>query len=389
MRKYQQLLLLLFSFTSLILVLVYRHEYNRLHYVLEVFNFFGTPCNFSELRTSDKRLDHFDWGQNPVWQQNGEYQIFSAFSNNSYAQVIAVVKKVSKMPKKCILWHEDENPTTASISSLKIADSDGLEAYIFSCGFKYHKIPPYAVSIGFSSKYFTPQKIILTHIEKSDFVKATVCVPPSTYNKRELVEFLSFHSLIGFKYFILYYDDIPYSLLKFLSNLSKILEIDFTFYPWNFPFNSSGLIRSIIEKDCLLRTFGKSESSIVLAFNEYLIPLDSYGIYPLFQKGNHSFESINIPVQAMCIKTNETFYPIAVQNTNSYDDGEMRVVKFHFNSNVKSTKTNDKNSDQMVVHSYKYCKGYTGPFKSERSMSMYSTDFSRSLLVRLLTHNEI
>lgn len=389
MRKYQQLILWVFSFISLILVLVYRHEYNRLHYVLEVFNFFGTPCNFSAFNTTDKYLDHFDWGQSPVWQDNADHYIFSSFANNSCVQAIAVTRKATKLPKKCYLWFENENPTLGEMSSLMIAKKDDLEAHIYYCGIKNLKNTPYAISFGSRSKYSFTKKIILTQMEKKPIpIKATLCVSPSLYNKRELVEFISFHKLIGFKYFIFYYDDIPYSMLRYLSNLREILEIDLTFFPWNFPMHSTELTRQIIEKDCILRTLGKSEISVTLGLNEYLISLDSYGIYSL-KRNFHSSQYINIPVQTICIQKNNSYHPIAVQNTNYYNDGSMKVIKLYFNSNSNKTENNVQNSSQLVIHSYKNCEGYSGPFYNTKSINMYSTDFIRSTLMQLLIHDQI
>ncbi|XP_044748092.1 uncharacterized protein LOC123309184 [Coccinella septempunctata] len=389
MRKYQQLVLLIFSFVSLILVLVYRHEYNRLHYVLEVFNFFGTPCNFSRLNTSDKYPDHFDWGQSPLWQEYGDYYVFSAFTNESLAQTLVVNKKVTKVPKKCFLWFENNNAEVGEMNSLKIAEADNLEAYIYSCRLKSFKTLPYAVSFGVRSKYVSPKKIILTYIEKrSNPITATLCVPPSSYNKRKLIEFISFHKLIGFKHFIFYYDDLPYSLLRLLSSLSEIVDVDLTFFPWNFPLPSSNLSRTIIERDCSLRTFSKSKSYIVLALSEYLIPLDSYGIYPLLQSNFHSLDQINIPVQTICIQQNRTFLPLIVQNINSYNDGSVRIIKFHFNF-VNKTENIVENSPQMVIHDYKHCEGYTGRFLENKLMDTYSTDLIRSTLMQLLKDGQI
>ncbi|KAK9885610.1 hypothetical protein WA026_012374 [Henosepilachna vigintioctopunctata] len=391
MKKYKQLLLIIFSFTSLILFLVYRHEYNRLHYILEVFNFFGTPCNFSEISGSERVLDHYDWGENPIWQENDNFYTFSGFMNDSSAQVIALATKEAKLPKRCFIWYDNnESPRVGHMDYSQLAKDEDYSVYIFKCGFtnQFIKSVPYALSFRSKSSNVFNKKVMLTKLENRPiFVKTTICVLPAKYNKRELIEFISFHKLIGIKYFIFYYNDIPYSVIKFLGNLADILDLKTTFLQWNFPKYSTTLADIIVQKDCELRTSKKSLAYVVLKMNEYLIPLSSFSVHPLFEHYTPNF--IDIPVQKVCISSNVTFYPIAIQNTNSIDDGNLHVIKFNFNvPNIKS-KNVSQNEFQMVIHAYEYCSNYSGRIVTDQTISRYSTDFIRSTLVQLLIHDQI
>ncbi|KAL3267218.1 hypothetical protein HHI36_011353 [Cryptolaemus montrouzieri] len=361
MKKYQQLFLILFSLISLTLFLVYRHEYNRLHYILEVFNFFGTPCNFSELRNSEKVLEHYDWGQDPVWQEHDNYYTFSGFINESCVQVIALEVKGSKSPRKCFLWYEnDGDPILGQMSSNVIANDHELQALIYICRFRSSEDLPYAVSFTSKPNYLVNKKVTLTKIENWPItIKTTVCVPPRKFSKREFVEFISFHRLIGVKYFIFYQNSIPNRLTKFLSNLAEVLDIQATFLHWNFPKFSSSVVENIIEKDCSLRTYKKSRTRVVLALNEYLIPLDSYSLLTLFDNNTYHSNFLDVPIQKICITSNDTFQPLAVQNKNILKDRELRVRKFNFN--VEETKnTPHNNKFQMVINVYEYCSNLSG-----------------------------
>lgn len=84
MRKYYQALLLVTAVISVISLLIYRHEYNRLRYVLEVFNYFGNPgqklsSNCSEL-LRNKKLDlHLDEPHSSWQRLTSDLFVFSAY----------------------------------------------------------------------------------------------------------------------------------------------------------------------------------------------------------------------------------------------------------------------------------------------------------------------
>lgn len=84
MRKYYQVLLLVTAVISVISLLIYRHEYNRLHYVLEVFNYFGDPeqklsSNCSEFLLNKKLDLHLDEPQSSWQRLTSDLFVYSAY----------------------------------------------------------------------------------------------------------------------------------------------------------------------------------------------------------------------------------------------------------------------------------------------------------------------
>lgn len=434
MKKYHQLLLLAISFVSLTLFLIYRHEYNRLHYVLEVFNFFGQPCTL--LNVSDILSHHHDWGPIPVWQEHapGAY-IYSAFlqepqpQRNHHTRIIneeLMVRAIALTTLSsddenqlsrlnCYFWFDDDDnqnkPVIGTFRYNKITTADGGLFYLCSGGLNARSLP-YAVSFSnFSSfkvvrgiKENDLKKIMLVSNDRSTINNnnstisndVVICVSPSSlYSKRRLIEFISYHKLLGIDTFIFYNRDIPHKFTKLIANLSIQLGLHIDFYSWNYPkIETSQIItRSIIENDCLLRTRGASATQnpryvTTLELNEYIVPtkrIDN-GVV------TESMDRFSLPVQKFCVVQSERTRPISMQNLNAVDDYTYNVVRYVHKYDGGQVTAMDKLFDHASIHKYVRCGVDAGDSMKthiDKSILRFQTDLIRSTLVQLFLHDQI
>lgn len=397
MKKYHRLVLLIISVISISLFLVYRHEYNRLHYVLEVFNFFGQPCNFSDLQNSDRVLNHHDWGPTPYWQEVDNSFIYSAFITDKIeVKTIALQTDNKSTPKNCYFWFEEKKkPIIGKLKYTKISNDENaaLTTYFYICSLPNVENVPYAVSFSFKIKKDNEmKKILLTNTMGHDTIyNTTICVSPSVYSKKRLFEFLSFHKLIGIESFIFYDRDIPHRIAKLITNLANRLAIQSVFLPWNYPKTDGPLTRTIIENDCLLRTTGHTNYSVTLEINEYIVPIRASSFQQLINTIGSNSDRLALPVQKFCINNINMNRPIALQNFEVADDFNYNVVRYVHKSekNKNVITTNAIDNTQAAIHKYVKCNLEPHKTHTDKSITKYSTDFTRATLVQLLIHDQI
>lgn len=395
MRKFYQLLLLIISLLSLTLFLIYRHEYNRLHYVLEVFNFFGQPCNISELRISEDVIVQHDWGPTPFWYENDDLHTYSGFwTDKSEAKVIAAHDGNKKIPRNCYLWYENRRKPVIGkfrYSSIEGEKQDPLNVYFYYCSMGEYSHNPYAVSFSGATKRDDKlNKILLKNLSHKVVFNTTMCiVPSSNFNKNEFIEFVSFHSLIGVDSFIFYTDNIPYRLQKIMMNLSNRLAIKITFFPWNSKLKDD-IAQQVIENDCMLRALKDSNNIVTLSMNEYVVPTKFYMLKDVIYYFSNQTGKISLPVQVFCIENRNHKKPIALQNTNVayYNNNLVRQIT----RNVKEEsviKIGSSNYQVASIHKYVYCMEKSQRNYPDNSIMKYSTDFLRSTLVQLYLHDQL
>lgn len=385
MRKYHQLLLFVVAVISLSLLLVYRHEYNRLHYVLEVFNFFGQSCNLTQLGQIES-LNQQHWGPEPVWHSSEGspgFHVYSAFwTEENQVKAIVVQDTRKEAPRSCYLWFEDyRKPVVGKFRFGQITQKS--PAYFYYCASVSSTSVPYAVS--FASK---SAKIPVRSITKpSHFSNTTICVVPAPeFSKAALLEFLSFHHLIGVNDFIFYDGTIPYRLVKIITNLSLRLGIRVSFFPWNYPKRGEvALTRSLVESDCLIRTMGYANNSIILDINEYVVPRQHYS----FTDAVNSVASdrLRLPVQYFCVTSKKRNRPIIIQNLDTYiASPEQDLMRFVYKSLAG---TGVIASDVASVHKYIDCGNRTNNLFRDETVLNYDRDLTRSTLMQLLLHDHI
>ncbi|XP_044264736.1 uncharacterized protein LOC123011395 [Tribolium madens] len=397
MKKYHQLMLLIISIVSLSLFLIYRHEYNRLHYVLEVFNFFGQPCNISDLQQTENILSHHDWGPSPVWQEHESGYIYSAFlTRQNEAKALTLLSDEKLVPRNCYFWFEDKKKAIIGkfkFSKVMSDENVRLNLYFYICEMSNSEHVPYAVSFSYKTRKDSElKKIMLTNsFNHQVHINTTICVSPSIYSKRRLVEFISYHKLIGIDSFIFYNRDVPHRLVKIITNLSTRLGLQATFLPWNFPKGDSLVTRSIVENDCLLRTFGQTLYAVTLELNEYIVPLRSYSFNNFLKNVDSESGRMSLPVQKFCIENTDTAKPISMVNTDVSDDFNYNIVRYVYKNNQRkedlSTHVVDKG--YATIHKYVRCSFEPSKTRKDKSILKFSTDLTRATLFQLLLHNQI
>lgn len=385
MKKYQRLVLLITSVLSLSLFLIYRHQYNRLHQVLAVFNFFGTPCNVSELERSPNLMLEHDWGPQPVWQAisiKSSAFTFSAFlMHNSLIKGILVQHPQSPLPKQCYLFFENGGiPVKGKLKTSSIQDESDFKIYLYSCMFEPVKSEPYAV--GFKVQGQAQYVTVSVHntVNSQLMFNSTLCVAPEMLSTKSLLEFISFHNMLGVESFIVYHhQSLPHRIVKLLRNFSTTLNIWITFYPVNSPYTQS-FSNVALEYDCKLRTTGQTKFSLFLGVNDYVVP-----------SVDHSkTTNVRLPVKKFCLNNLEQKKPMVLQNFELIDDYKFNLVlevnKLQNISSVGSTKLPSLFENSCVLHRYEKCSLVTKT-KVDYSMKRFSEDLIRSTLVQLLIHD--
>ncbi|XP_012536808.1 uncharacterized protein LOC105836951 [Monomorium pharaonis] len=298
MRKYYQAALAVIAVISLISLLIYRHEYNKLRYVLEVFNYFGKPgpriadancTNISAVFTTfNAKFDE----PIPSWQRlEDDLYIYSAYSINDKeirAIGLGTINGVSNM--QCLVFFESENkPILGSFGFIPIGnavasslgENSRYGGYHFVCTYTSDEMPTGITFVTRSNKYLNYAPIFPIKIQRQggSSSRIGVCVTQSSMKPAksiDMIGFISFHALIGMDNFIIYDSGISNEfnsrLKEMASDPTSFWKFTYTVVPWNFPFTEidQNVIKEIIEMDCLYRTYNSVAYAIALSWNEYI-----------------------------------------------------------------------------------------------------------------------
>lgn len=327
MRKYYQLILILISFISIVTLLIYRHEYYRLRYVLEVLNFFGKPglseiefCGpgfnatmLSEiLRNSSMEVRETP----PLFQQIDEnFYSYSSFLRSyqkyekltpSYAYNIdsIVIGKANIQPSfRCNIWLEnDSKPKTGRFSFKTVSNPiNDYNLYVFQCAMAKDFGKPKGISFYVNDYNINPihapiNRLIevntrrkareISSIKFVNNVVPAICVIPNSVpivSRDAFIEFLVFHHMMGVNYFTIYDSMISEDVIRRLNLLpADITQWNIQFFPLNYPFifsKSYDIVRKAVELDCLFRHFrydkedsDKASHAAILSWDEFLVP---------------------------------------------------------------------------------------------------------------------
>ncbi|KAJ2944909.1 hypothetical protein O0L34_g1802 [Tuta absoluta] len=327
MKKYYQLILVIVCCISIVTLLIYRHEYYRLRYVLEVLNFFGKPglseiefCGpgfnatmLSEiLRNSSLEVCETP----PLFQEIDEnFYSYSSFLRSyqkhetltpTHAHVIdtIVVGKEHARPNfRCNVWLENSYKPRPGRFTFKIMYEpiNEFRVYVFQCSMNQDLGKPKGVSFYLNDYNINPihapiNRVIEVNTKRKarksvnirfvNSIEPAMCVIPNQVplvSRDSFIEFLVFHHLMGVNQFTIYDSMMSEDIIKRLNLLpADITQWNIQFYPLNYPFifaKSYEVIRKAVELDCLFRhfRFDKEESekpshAMVLSWDEYLVP---------------------------------------------------------------------------------------------------------------------
>ncbi|XP_011190646.2 uncharacterized protein LOC105217376 [Zeugodacus cucurbitae] len=305
MRKYHQLLLVIISCISIIVLLTYKSENSRLKDVLSAVHFFSRK-DADELRllnnftAVDEDIINFNRPL-PVWQLVGDsfyayasyYQRNELVSSGSEVLTLVTGKTGAVVNFLCKAHYDDGRIIQGKFRFQHLNQDDKTSTaftnYIFYCRLK--------------SDLKEPNNIIYTdltgdgsstgHQLRLRFVKSTqgsnvpqtqlaICLDLASFNMSSsfgqnymnLLEFFIHHYVVGVKQFIVYNGDELTEIL--LQKLMKHKNIHIHLLPFNFPFanNKSNTtnFREIVKTDCLLRSMHKAKFVTLLEPNEFFFP---------------------------------------------------------------------------------------------------------------------
>ncbi|XP_043255453.1 uncharacterized protein LOC122399105 [Colletes gigas] len=396
MRKYYQAALAVTAVVSLVSLLFYRHEYNRLRYVLEVFNYFGKP-NQKNVETNCTNnvpvITKFNMKfEEPLssWQRlDNDLYVYSAYNiHEKEVQVIGFGSLNSIQDMQCVIFFENEiKPILGSFTYILIGSdsnvtntekSSNYNGYHFYCTYTKNKIP---VGITFLTKSNTnlnnmPILPIKNQSRSLNYTNVGVCVtPPLTkpMHSSDMIAFINFHDTIGMDNFIIYDFGIPSDFNGNLKELSKsqnpYWKFTYVTVPWNFPFSEihPNIIKDLIQADCLYRTYKKVMYVITMSWEEYVVLKYHHSLIDLvtdFKRSRMKANHYKIKTLIFCTQQadnalvkNSTYTifkkthidPSIIDNLPTY------IYNAHETLKKGNVYTREVGKELVTLNRYKYC----------------------------------
>lgn len=439
MKKYYQLALVIISLVSVVTLLFYRHEYNRLRYVLEVLNFFGKPGGQQSGVTSDGCIiGNLSLGKTflsftepvPTWQRlSNTHFVYSAYwevSEEERRVKALSVEYGNRIPNfHCSFWFEDRNVSVSGKfnfskieikedvnEALKDKNKHKITGYYLFCIAKDLTDVPYGVTFYKTDDRVPSEAFISVHDtnEKTTLLNSTaLCITASTAPgilKSTVAEFLSFHQLVGVTDYIIYDGGLPNSVLSVLHSTAahEVLGLGISVLPWNFPVPSlqaGAVARMVMEKDCLLRTMGKVHNVAALTWKEYIVPRYHHFLASMlddFDSGRKITSRFEIPTITFCTEfpddeQAEPASPLVLRKTQYSKIGNSEhpfyVYRPHLISASKkqlALTTQHVSQGIAAVHQYVPCsqRGQLADksYLNEPAMLRFSNDLKRSKFLK-------
>ncbi|KAL0279044.1 UNVERIFIED_CONTAM: hypothetical protein PYX00_000687 [Menopon gallinae] len=400
MKKYQQLILVILSVFSFVSLLIYRHEYNKLRYVLEVFNFFGTPGVPSHQNAGHNvSVDKYIMSEPlPAWQRVSDtLYLYSAYwevvGNKGHVKAPAIGVLNENLNYGCYLWYEfHPNPVKAQFSfselprknseSAKKSKSIKTKGFMFYCEAGNDE----------TSQAFLPIYKIKT--DRAVQNSTAICVLPNEFyylKKRNYLEFLTFHRVIGIKDFIIYGANFQYNIISPILK-DPSLDTNLMVLQWNYPFyGDSHMMLYIAENDCILRASGLYENVIILKWNQFFVPNTHSSAQTIISNldPEKKMSVLQIYTSVFCLEYNDdpslnSTQPLIFRKTRYAllkNDDPVLI----YNTNVKTGATKRISSSIVNVHWYAKCNNLELKLKkkADQSMLMFESEIMQSKIMRL------
>lgn len=381
MRKYYQLILVIICFVSIVTLLIYRHEYYRLRYVLEVLNFFGKP-GLSEIEfcgpgfnatmlTEILRNSSMEVRETPpLFQQiDDNFYAYSSFlrSYQKYEKLTQthahnidtiVIGRANARPNfRCNVWLENSSKHKVGIFSFKTISEpvNEFRLFIFQCALNQnmgklkgisfyandYKVSPIHAPISRLIEVNTKRRPTrpMSSIQFVNNVVPAMCIIPNQVpivSRDALIESLVFHHMMGVNSFTIYDSIISEDIVRRLNLVpSDITQWEIQFFPLNFPFNfakSYDIVKQAIELDCLFRHYrldkddaNRASHAMVLSWDEFLVPRVHNNMKAVLADFDptHKQKSIVIEPLLFCLNqhdddNSEAGYPEIMRKTHYY-----------------------------------------------------------------------
>ncbi|XP_011498807.1 PREDICTED: uncharacterized protein LOC105362950 [Ceratosolen solmsi marchali] len=417
MKKYYQAALLITAVVSLISLLFYRHEYNKLRYVLEVFNYFGKACPEVPKISCPKKFSLDLNEPRSAWQRlDDDLYIYSSYViHNGKIETISYGKLISPNFDCNIFFNNLLTPIPGIFSFSIIGNTSDIpgrtayRGYILVCEYTEYMIP---VGVSFQQKdqilYNPNSSVFPINIQPKalTYNGSALCVaPPSNIpmSHTEMLSFLNFHELIGLNHFVIYDYGIPNVFHNGIKNMVQDLNPNWNFtydvIQWNFPIRDihPNIIRNIITTDCLYRTYKKVMYTATLSWDEYIVLKFHQIVSDLlidFEKNKLFGNRFVIETQTFCIqqehqKTSTTaFVPYILRklytSPNALNANFLYIYKPHEFLNVKNIQTLKAAAKLIIASRYVFCNDYNANNvefnKYEPSILRFAKDITNSTI---------
>lgn len=383
--------MILVSFVSVFSLLLYRYEYMKLLNVLEVLNFFGyTADNLNCVLLEDKfyidlENDNLLAKQPVSWIKNDQHYAYSAFWSvqQQSVRLLLLGPRSAFSGYECRVWFKMADiyiskPGKLSYNiKLNTRDSD-FHQYQVDC--KPDDIPhsaePYGILMGKenSLKLFIPVEVQRESHEKDDLI---ICIAPdySGIPDTYLVEFITYHTLLGVRNFVAYDIGIHYRVLEFLRSVAGHKELYKTFstLSWQFPTVDLEMEKSVLQKDCLQRTRGYAKHSVLLSWDQYLVLNKDKQLNSFNKDTDYTFEIKNCCYNRQLKKS----WPMAMKKTLC--EITNKTVNFIIDEQINYQQTP---TTLGSIHKLEeICEKNNG--KDDKSMAKYLINFVNSKLLSL------
>lgn len=382
-------LIKLITLGIVVLVICYAASFvHQCRQMQDVFNSFvvienpssGKKCSIiNETLQRNYEYLHFFDSPRSIWIDVGDHFVYSAFWKNRDNAKYAVglgIGPPSVQNYECSVWFEFENIISSvqgKFVSKSVQGSSTINIYKFHCLIEEEtKGNPYVLVFHHGKgemKKTSHIPIFHKPYLSNDLAnKTAVCVRPDSVGigKADIIEFMSFHLLIGVSDLILYGNEIHYSIVHKVRQLigaSNFLR-SLSLLDWNFPLDDSALALKFIELDCDYRTYGLVKAFAVLEWDQYIVPNAFKPILEIVNLENNYFPvTINVLSQICCLESNndkrsETSWPVILKKTycTSYPfDTYFKVHSWNFIED-KSIAAKDYSSS-ISIKTYRNCYG--------------------------------
>lgn len=430
MRKYYQAALVIIAIMSLVSLLFYRHEYNKLRYVLEVFNYFGKPNQKNEINCTNNipiftKLDMKFEEPLSSWQRlENDLYVYSAYNiHDNEIQVIGFGSSNNINNMQCaILFENETNSILGDFSYLLIDDNLNIanidknfnyKGYHFYCAYTKNKIP---IGIMFFIKSNSdlnnvPILPIKSQSHTLNYANTAICItPPLTkpIQPLQMIGFIKFHDIIGVDNFIVYDFGIPNEYNSKLKELSKsqnsYWKFTYTIVPWNFPFSNTHptIIKNLIQADCLYRTYNKVMYIITLSWDEYIVLRYHHSLTDLmrdFKRSRLKADRYKLKTLTFCteqtdnlINRNVTFMIFKKLHYDSsiLDNQPIYIYNMHEILKKKNIYTRAIGKDLITLNRYQYCfeKSNSETNVEDTSILRFIEDIQNSQFRKFILENK-
>ncbi|XP_075215511.1 uncharacterized protein LOC142321369 [Lycorma delicatula] len=418
MRKYRQLVLVLITLASLCTLLMYRHEYLKLRYVLEVLNFFGNPqanindcLVLNETYTTDNKNKLLFVNPSPSWLKLGSHFVYSAFwefeSGKHHVRTLAIGPPSAFTDIECHIWFDQGELLFSEMGkfgySVKNIQRDSsykdskLKIYELYCELIENSVVgrPHGVIFvqkkpKINLKTFVPIYNTLTEHNVRNHSAMCVKADASGVSKSTIVEFISYHLIIGITDFIIYDTGLHHNILTTLQTLPGVSGFSRTTVAlnWNFPFEDADLQDAIMEMDCMGRTSGKVELVMLLDWDEYIVPKSTHNIYKMVHTIEPTMTTEFEVATVICCtdikddKSSDKSWPVSLRKTQCMP--LMKKIKMLYNPKKGDVRKQQFPPDVGEIFVYRFCKGLKKTVtKYDPVMAQFLGDLMTSKLLRL------